>query len=315
MNPEDKVYVPNSFQTPNIFIEKVMACVDGAAFKILMTFTRYLLGYHHDGGVQMGHDVLKTITGLSHQGIINGAEELTKLGLIKVKRGPRNSGVENTYFLNLDLTTGALLQKAEYSKNLSTATTQKSRLLVVKKVDTLKIINKENKERVLRTESDKLTPNWSPPKNQRCGVDKQLLSDPPTPPVHPKELKLTRPADPRVRPFLDWYASEFETRIGEPYLVSWTKESNLIRSLPAAFDLDRLKGLAIRFFETQDPWVREKGGFTVGVFKSQINKLASTDNGKTEGQPVFKDLGNGWLESQDGMRISRKDYERRWKRA
>ena len=261
----------------------------------------------------MGHEVLKTITGLSHQGIINGAEELTKLGLIKVKRAPRNSGVENTYFLNLDLTIGGLLQKVEYSKKLSTATSQKTRLLVVKKVDTLKILNKENKERVLRTESDKLTHNSRPSKNQRCGVDKQLLSDPPTPPAHSKKLKSTRPPDPRIRPFLDWFAQEYETRQGVPYVVRWAKDGKLIRELPPAFDLPRLKILATRFFESPDPWIRQNGGFTVGVFISQINKLTSLEsdgNGHAEPAEV-RALENGMFEV-DGVQMDLRTYKRRY---
>src|SRR5262249_50759508 len=146
------------------------------------------------------------------------------------------------------------------------------------------------------TESDKLIPDSLSPSKKR---------------------KLTRPdpatADPRVKPFLSWFANEYERRYGAPYAINWGKDGKRINELAPVFDLPRLKDLAIRFFESPDPWVRQNGGFTIGVFISQINKLTSTDNGHAKPSEV-KDLGDGWLEVE-GMRISKKDYERRWKTA
>ena len=121
-------------------------------------------------------------------------------------------------------------------------------------------------------------------------------------------------SDLRVKPFLSWFAEEYEKRFGAPYAIHWGKDGKRIKELPPAFDLPRLKDLATRFFESDDPWIREKGGFTIGVFTSQINKLASTTNHDGNGStkpPDVKDLGDGWLEV-DGMKISRKDYDRRW---
>jgi hypothetical protein len=111
-------------------------------------------------------------------------------------------------------------------------------------------------------------------------------------------------------------AEEYEKRIGGPYAPHWGKDGKLIKELPPAFDLSRLKDLAVRFFESPDPWVRQNGGFTVGVFISQINKLTSTGTGGNgHAKPTeVKDLGDGWLEV-DGMKISQKDYDRRWKTA
>ena len=153
----------------------------------------------------------------------------------------------------------------------------------------------ESKERDT-TESDKLIPDSLSPSKKR---------------------KLTRPdpatADPRVKPFLSWFANEYERRYGAPYAINWGKDGKRINELAPVFDLPRLKDLAIRFFESPDPWVRQNGGFTIGVFISQINKLTSTDNGHAKPSEV-KDLGDGWLEVE-GMRISKKDYERRWKTA
>jgi hypothetical protein len=131
-----------------------------------------------------------------------------------------------------------------------------------------------------------------------------------------KKRKHTRPdplaSDLRVKPFLSWFAEEYQKRFDTPYVVNWGKDGKRLNELAPAFDVPKLKDLAIRFFESQDPWIWEKGGFTFGVFMSLINKLASTANGNGHVQPPpVKDLGDGWLE-MDGMKISRKDYDRRW---
>ncbi len=143
------------------------------------------------------------------------------------------------------------------------------------------------------TESDKLIPDSLSTKSKR---------------------KLTRPApDDRVKPFLTWFAEEYERRIGGPYAPKWGKDGKLIKELPPAFDLPRLKDLAVRFFESPDPWVRQNGGFTVGVFISQINKISSTgpgSNGHTKPTEV-KDLDNGMVEV-DGRSMDRRTYERRY---
>jgi hypothetical protein len=100
--------------------------------------------------------------------------------------------------------------------------------------------------------------------------------------------KLTRPGqaatDPRVKPFLSWFAEEYQKRFGAPYATNWGKDGKRIKGLSPAFDVPKLKELAIQFFESDDSWIREKGGFTVGVFLSQINKLASTTNGNSNAQ-------------------------------
>jgi hypothetical protein len=99
-----------------------------------------------------------------------------------------------------------------------------------------------------------------------------------------KKRKRAAPADPRIQPFLSWFAEEYEKRFGAPYATNWGKDGKRIKGLSPAFDVPKLKELALQFFESDDSWIREKGGFTVGVFLSQINKLASTTNGNSNSQ-------------------------------
>ncbi len=83
-------------------------------------------------------------------------------------------------------------------------------------------------------------------------------------------------SDPRIKEFFTWWDIEYQRRIGEPYVISGGKEGSLIKNLLRTFDLPKLKKYALRFLDSKDSWVRERGGYTNGVFASQFNKLTST---------------------------------------
>ena len=138
----DKVYIPNTFQTPNVLVDTVMPVVSASAFKVLIAITRHTLGWGtENAGSALAISIsgLAKLTKLSSQGVINSKRELMKLGLIIVEKGPRNSRKPNEYVLNLDLTTGQLVKNLDQSKNLSSLTSQNFRPVLVKKVDSLKI--------------------------------------------------------------------------------------------------------------------------------------------------------------------------------
>jgi uncharacterized phage protein (TIGR02220 family) len=143
----DKILLPNSFQTPNALVDKAMQIVSGSAFKLLIAITRLTLGWNHDGTVQISLDGLRKRTALSRQGTLDGLKELKKLELIILKKGPRNSRTPNEYALNLDLTTGELVKNIDRSKLLTGATSPQIRPVLVQKSDSLKpILNPKEKE-------------------------------------------------------------------------------------------------------------------------------------------------------------------------
>ncbi len=83
-------------------------------------------------------------------------------------------------------------------------------------------------------------------------------------------------SDSRIKEFFTWWDIEYQRRIGEPYVISGGKEGSLIKNLLRTFDLPKLKRYALRFLDSKDSWVRQNGGYTIGVFASQFNKLTST---------------------------------------
>ena len=249
-----KLLIPNTCQVPNVIFDEVMRRISDPALRVLLAIVRKTYGFQkHSDTVSLTQ--LQKITGLSRQGVVNGIRALGSLLKIN-KRG----GLEgNEYSLNLNVKTGELVNAVDQSMGLIS---QRD----VKTTSQRRRHTKPNKNKTQEsTESEKLIPDSLSTKEKR---------------------KRTRPApDPRVEPFLTWFAEEYQKRHDAPYAVNWGKDGRLIRELPPAFDLPRLKALALRFFESQDPWVRQNGGFTVGVFISQINKLTSTGS-NSHAKPV-----------------------------
>ena len=82
--------------------------------------------------------------------------------------------------------------------------------------------------------------------------------------------------DGRVKEFIDWWHQEYRKRFSNPYHFNGGKEGRLIKDLLRDYDLPRLRDIAGLFLDSTDPWVQQTGGFTIGVFCSQINKIIST---------------------------------------
>jgi len=81
--------------------------------------------------------------------------------------------------------------------------------------------------------------------------------------------------DPRIKQFIDFFATQYQDRFTDKYIFS-VKDGALIKRLLGTYSLERLQELAVQFLKSTDEWVKKKGGFTIGVFLSQINKLIST---------------------------------------
>lgn len=83
-------------------------------------------------------------------------------------------------------------------------------------------------------------------------------------------------SDPRIKEFFTWWDGEYRQRFSDPYHFNGGKDGSLIKALLRSYDLPRLNELALCFLDSKDPWVRAHGGYTIGVFANQINKLVST---------------------------------------
>jgi len=159
--------------------------------------------------------------------------------LITVKPGRREIKEANEYSLNLDISTGQLVRKVDQSEKL---TSQNSPPLT--------------SQQSSHSETYKKKPNRVKGKPSRSDG-----------------------SDPRVKEFIDWWHQEYRKRFSNPYRFSGGKEGRLIKDLLQDYDLPRLRDIAGLFLDSTDPWVQQTGGYTLGVFASQINKLVSTSKG------------------------------------
>jgi hypothetical protein len=160
----------------------------------------------------------------------------------------------------------------------------------------------------------KPSPKRMADQDQEQEQDKESASASPLPLLDSTtKKKRTGPApNPDVRSFLTFWAETYGKRFAYAYKFTG-KDGDLIKSALQTFKLDSLVALARKFFDSDDEWIRTKGGFTIGVFCSQLNKLASTDDlGKSNGhaKPEVKDVGDGFVEV-DGRRMDKQTAERR----
>ncbi len=95
-----------------------------------------------------------------------------------------------------------------------------------------------------------------------------------------KNVKKKRIGDPKVNEFKNFFYTEFEKRFGERYVASHAKDGKIVKSLLIQFDgdIEKLKDRALQFFALDDPFIRNKVGYTLETFKSKINVLASRGN-------------------------------------
>ncbi len=148
-------------------------------------------------------------------------------------------------------------------KGLSVETVSKKTL----SVETTNVVSRDNKGVSVET----------PTKERKI---KERVRDKPSP---------SKNSDSRVKEFFAYWKEEYQNQFGEPYHFSGGKEGRLVKDYLRQFDLPKLQKLALRFFGSKDSWVQEHGGYTIGVFASQINKIISTAKAK-DNRPPRKEM-------------------------
>ncbi len=78
--------------------------------------------------------------------------------------------------------------------------------------------------------------------------------------------------NPDIKKFIDHYHNTFLERFNEKPMIDGGKDGKIIKSLLGTYEIDLLKELLDKFFNSPDEFILQSG-YTIGVFKSQINKL------------------------------------------
>jgi len=130
--------------------------------------------------------------------------------------------------------------------------------------------------------------------NIKSNIGVTPLSPSPSPikekikPLHEKEI-----SRPHVREFIDFYFQEFKGRFKIEPIIEGGKDGKLVKNLLEKIDLNELKILLLDFLDSDDPFI-QKSGYTIGAFKSQIQKLRIKP-------PLGKSLNaaNLWLNKEE----------------
>jgi len=86
------------------------------------------------------------------------------------------------------------------------------------------------------------------------------------------------PPNPDVKTFMNFAFCRFEEMTnGEKMTIDGKKDGAIVKKLLGTYGLDRLKGLWDAFMQSDDPFIR-KAGWSIGVFKSQVNKLVTAEH-------------------------------------
>ena len=104
-------FIPNSFQTPNAYIDRVMHLLTPEEFKVLIYAVRRILGFQKRrdrislsqfvSGVSSGGSQKDHGTGLNRETVIRCLESLVAFGLLTRKDEPRHPD-GTLYILQLD---------------------------------------------------------------------------------------------------------------------------------------------------------------------------------------------------------------------
>jgi len=89
-----------------------------------------------------------------------------------------------------------------------------------------------------------------------------------------------KPKNPDIKVFIDYYHDQFLSKFEEKPIIDGGKDGAIIGKLLKTHSLERLKELINAFFNSKDPFIQQSG-YTIGVFKTQINKLL-TENKRSQ---------------------------------
>ena len=93
--------------------------------------------------------------------------------------------------------------------------------------------------------------------------------------VTAKRDQVVTPPSSSTTSFLRYYSEQFEQAFKEKPNVNYAKDGAISKKLLAQYGEEKLQGLLLEFFSSQDDFIL-KTGYTIGVFSSVLNKLLTS---------------------------------------
>ena len=104
--------------------------------------------------------------------------------------------------------------------------------------------------------------------------------------------------------FLSFYKEKFTECFGTEPQIEWGKDGGITKKLLKTIPLDELKSLLEAFFGSEDKFI-QGSGYTIGVFKTQINKL-KIGQPKSTKHSGLKEWAKEIMEEEDGQQRGQK---------
>lgn len=83
------------------------------------------------------------------------------------------------------------------------------------------------------------------------------------------------PPNPDIATFINYAFDSFENAFNKKMMVDGKKDGAIVKKLLGTYGLDTLKDLWDAFMQSDDPFIYD-AGISIGVFKTQVNKLISS---------------------------------------
>lgn len=112
-----RLLIPNTTQVPNVLLDEVIPSLKPGAVRVLLAILRFTYGFGKAAD-RISFTQLEKLTGLSRWGVNGAVDELRARQIVVVKLGAKGRGA-NEYALNLDVSTGQLVNKDDQSENLT----------------------------------------------------------------------------------------------------------------------------------------------------------------------------------------------------
>lgn len=119
--------------------------------------------------------------------------------------------------------------------------------------------------------------------NKELTKSQQTANKELTPTKKLKNIKKDTEPSP-VKDFIEYASSTFKEKYQAPMFINWGKDGKLVKELLGVYELNKLKEIWGAFLNSKDPFI-EKAGRSIGVFQTQVNKLAQAKS--TQRQVVF----------------------------
>lgn len=112
-----------------------------------------------------------------------------------------------------------------------------------------------------------------------------------------KKSKAASPM-PAVKNLIDHYHNRFVAMFADKPVIDGGKDGQILKRLLNTYSEEKLRELIDAFFDSDDPFIRDSG-YSIGTFKSQVNKLLTQPKARSP------DVAASWLKAKERQEEAR----------